>query len=376
MRIVHYYGASPASFGLTDSQFLEMNGTGSHFWNQFLRILKDSCGHSPEVHLETREGRQKMVEVERLPFFFWPSYRLSKNISVPGGFIAHVMRRPPELFVFYGSTANPVSWLFAAALRARRIPYLIQYHGGPCGSGLLEKYFFEGGVAIVAPLHDSSKKIGSKFRIPPERLHSIPSGIDENRFSPEAGAGFRSSSICFAGRLTREKGFELAVSTFVSLASRFPELTFDVAGEYLGSLAKEETLGLLGRSGVLGRVKFRGWIKPEEMPGFYSRNAILLLPSQSESLSRATIEAMMCGTVPVVLEGSGGPSTFITDKENGLVVTCENVGERLEELISRKDLLQSLSRNARDFALENFSLSSSLKQAEELYRSLAERKRQ
>jgi glycosyltransferase involved in cell wall biosynthesis len=80
--------------------------------------------------------------------------------------------------------------------------------------------------------------------------------------------------------------------------------------------------------------------------------------------------------VPVVLEGSGGPSTFITDKENGLVVTCENVGERLEELISRKDLLQSLSRNARDFALENFSLSSSLKQAEELYRSLAERKRQ
>ncbi|MDI6809251.1 MAG: glycosyltransferase [Candidatus Eisenbacteria bacterium] len=376
MRIVHYYGASPASFGLTDAQFLEMNGTGAHFWNQFLRILKDRHGHSPEVHLETREGRWKLVEVERLPFFFWPSCRLSKNVSVPGGFAAHVMKSPPGLFVFYGSTANSISWLFSAALRARRIPYVIQYHGGPCGSSLLERYFFGGGAAIVAPLQDSLKKIGSRFSIPPERLYAIPSGIDENRFSPEAGAGPRGSSICFAGRLTKEKGFDLAVSTFVSLASRFPKLTFDVAGEFLGSLAKEETLDLLGKSRVLERVKFRGWIKPEEMPGFYSTNAILLLPSQSESLSRATIEAMMCGTVPVALEGSGGPSTFITDKENGLVVTRENIGERLAELISREDLLQSLSRNARDFALKNFSLSSSLKQAEKLYGSLAERKKE
>ncbi len=103
---------------------------------------------------------------------------------------------------------------------------------------------------------------------------------------------------------------------------------------------------------------------------------IFVLPSRSEALSNALLEAMASGCCPVVTR-VGGNTELVRHGENGMLFEPGNLGELcgiLEALLEHPTLRRELAGKARVVA-ERFSIAASARRMEEIYTELIERSR-
>jgi len=103
---------------------------------------------------------------------------------------------------------------------------------------------------------------------------------------------------------------------------------------------------------------------------------IFVLPSRSEALSNALLEAMASGCCPVATR-VGGNTELIRHGENGMLFEPGNVDELcgiLESLLENRRLRRELAVKARLVA-ERFSIAASARRMQEIYTELIERSR-
>jgi L-malate glycosyltransferase len=100
---------------------------------------------------------------------------------------------------------------------------------------------------------------------------------------------------------------------------------------------------------------------------------IFVLPSTSEALSNALLEAMACGCCPVASRVGGNPE-LIRHGENGMLFEAGDVGQladELETLVELRVLREQLAAKAR-LTAEQFSIAASARRMEEIYTELIE----
>lgn len=116
-------------------------------------------------------------------------------------------------------------------------------------------------------------------------------------------------------RLEPEKNIPLMLAAFAEAARRYPGLVLAIAGH--GTLAdklKQEA----GRV-VPERVRWLGWIRNTEMPGYYQAADLMLLSSDRESAARVLYESLLAGT-PVLTTDTAGAREVIEDGVTGRTV--------------------------------------------------------
>lgn len=145
----------------------------------------------------------------------------------------------------------------------------------------------------------------------------IPNGVDTHFYNPDAGSHRDSERLLFAGRLSPQKGCDLALRALRELLPTFPGLTLHVAG---AGPWEQAYRNLARRLGCGGRVRWLGWLEPVQLRQEYRRCGLFLMPSRFEPFGLSALEAMACGA-PVVAAATGGLPEFITDQKNGLLVS-------------------------------------------------------
>jgi glycosyltransferase involved in cell wall biosynthesis len=103
---------------------------------------------------------------------------------------------------------------------------------------------------------------------------------------------------------------------------------------------------------------------------------IFVLPSVSEALSNALMEAMACGC-SVIASNVGGNPELISPGENGLTFQAGNpadLADKLSMVLARPDLRREYAQAAARRIAREFSLSASLERMQEIYDLLYERK--
>jgi len=109
-----------------------------------------------------------------------------------------------------------------------------------------------------------------------------------------------------------------------------------------------------------------------EVRPLYDLLELVLLPSRSEGLSQALLEAMALGK-PVIASAAGGNLEVITNDTNGrLVAPLEPAGwaHAIEELLANPALIHRLGAAARDTARERYALEYTVSRTAELYQSV------
>ncbi|MFF5258499.1 glycosyltransferase [Actinomadura viridis] len=124
----------------------------------------------------------------------------------------------------------------------------------------------------------------------------------------------RAPVIACAGRLSHEKGVDLAIESWAMIAGGCPSWRLRVygAGPREGALRE-----LAARLGAGGSVEFAGVVRdvPEEL----SRASIFALPSRREGFPTALLEAMAVGLPAVAFDCAPGVRDLITDGVDGLL---------------------------------------------------------
>jgi glycosyltransferase involved in cell wall biosynthesis len=204
-------------------------------------------------------------------------------------------------------------------------------------------------------------------RVPAERVHFLPNGVDLVRFpladrpplSPD-----RVTVVLFVGRLIGQKNLPLLVRAAARV--RHP-LRLRLAGEGPEAKTVED---LAREKGV--RVEMLGAVPYERMPGLYAEADLFALPSIGEGQPKVLLEAFASG-LPCVGTDVRGIRDVIRHNETGLLCppSEEALAACLERLIEQPDLARSLALVARCHVKENHDLSRLLVLEVDLLRRLA-----
>jgi glycosyltransferase involved in cell wall biosynthesis len=123
----------------------------------------------------------------------------------------------------------------------------------------------------------------------------IPTGIDPSGYGPKKEEGSSAVTVTYVGRLESVKGADDFVAATAPLRASFPNLTIRVAGWY------KEGHPLVAQYDR--EVEFLGL--RDDIPALLGATDIFVLPSYSEGLSNALMEAMASGCACIASDVGG-----------------------------------------------------------------------
>lgn len=177
-------------------------------------------------------------------------------------------------------------------------------------------------------------------------FHVISGGIDTAQFAPAADAP--AADVVFVARLSRVKRVDLLLRALALVARSRPQTTAIIVGDGPLLEALKEDARALGLSAT---VTFAGHQKDVE--SWLRKGRVFALTSDSEGLSLALMEAMLCG-LPAVVSDVGDLPELVEHGVNGYLVaerTPEAFAAPLAGLLSDPERLARFSQAARAAAL-------------------------
>lgn len=171
-------------------------------------------------------------------------------------------------------------------------------------------------------------------------------GVDLDRFSPqsrdEAKARFGISGpvVLSVGALIPRKGQDILIRALPSI----PDATLLMAGQGQRRAALEN---LAEELGVAKRVGFLDSVPHDQLPVLYNAADVMALPSASEGLANAWLEAMACGT-PIAITDVGGARELLSDPAAGRLIerTPEAFAEAINDMLREqpdRDLIRQIA---------------------------------
>ena len=160
---------------------------------------------------------------------------------------------------------------------------------------------------IVASEHVRQKALGTGY--PPAQVVVVPYFVN----AADAVAPPHGRTIVAAGRLTREKGFDL----FIDALARVPRpWRAVIAGDGMERAALERHAAA---AGLAGDIEFAGWQDEAGMSALYSRASVVVMPSRwPEPSGIVGLEAMAHGR-PVAAFAVGGIPEWLQHGLTGLL---------------------------------------------------------
>ncbi|MBE3011012.1 glycosyltransferase family 4 protein [Microbispora sp. NEAU-D428] len=161
--------------------------------------------------------------------------------------------------------------------------------------------------------------------------------------------------VVAAGRLVRQKGFDLLLPAFAQVVKEHPEWRLRVFGT---GPRKAALRALIGEHGLSAHVTLMG--RTNRLDDELARASIYALSSRFEGLPMVMIEAMTHALPIVAFDCPTGPRDVLTDGTDGVLVPCEDVdalAAALNRLIADRDLRLRMgaaaAATAREYAPEN-----------------------
>lgn len=236
---------------------------------------------------------------------------------------------------------------------------------------------------LAGKLFDQVHAVGDRVRLchiqqdglDPTKVVTVRNGVDldeidraPNEFRVE-GSGLENAShwITCVANIRPVKALEVLISTAAIVCREFPDARFIIAGAVQDSPYMQELEELARRLYVHQNVTFLG--RRPDVPSLLKMSNVFYLPSRSEGLSNALIEAMACA-LPCVAADVGGNGELIQDAGNGYLVPHgdpDAAAQRILALLRNPRLAREMGQSGRRIAESGFSVHSMISKLTELY---------
>jgi glycosyltransferase involved in cell wall biosynthesis len=201
------------------------------------------------------------------------------------------------------------------------------------------------------------------------RLECIPNGIPSWPLPP---AALDSKILIAAGRLVKQKGFDLLLDAFHKVSARHPDWQLWIFGS---GTSRDSLAARIERLDLTGRAH----LKPVtgQLDKRLAESSVYVLSSRFEGLPMVLLEAMTAGLPSVAFDCPTGPAEVIEHGRSGLLVPPRDVdalAEAICDLIENPAKRKAMGAAALK-ASERYSMSSVGQMWEHLFADLAEARR-
>ena len=232
-------------------------------------------------------------------------------------------------------------------------------------------------LANATPIRDA---LISEDRFAPEKLRVIHNGVDTEKFQraqrdrarlfPDVG---NEMLVVLVGNMHSDvKGHPWLIAAAPTVVREFPEVRFVFAGD--GEL-RPTFAAQVAQLGLEDRFKFLG--RRSDIPEVLASCDLAVLPSRAEGLPNAVLEYMAAG-LPTIASRVGGMAELIQDGVTGLLVPAEDANAlagALLQFLRDPEQARQIANDGQRFAVENFSFERLIREIDELYAELLERRR-
>ncbi len=312
------------------------------------------------------EKRAREARVRVYPLAFWrgvaPLYMIK--------FWVLLRRLRPDILAF--NTPRPILPCNLASrfssVRARIIFRRVNF---PLRHNIITRLKYTWGIDSIVAISESICSQLIAGGIPASKISTIYEGIDLTPYPPDRqGTVRRPGELRIVGTLAHlspEKGLSYLIDAAALIPGIADRARFVVVGD--GRCRRD----------LEHQVRKNRLEKCFEFAGFHdvptkqlSRFDIFVLPSLSEGLSSAILNAM-AASLPVIATEVGGIPELIRDGENGLLVPpadSKALARALDDLISNPERAVRMGRRGREIAQERFTLERKISETERLCRSI------
>lgn len=221
---------------------------------------------------------------------------------------------------------------------------------------------------VVANCEAMRRHLIEDEKVAPGRIHLCYNGIDTACFKrmPRREAPDGRLVIGVVSMLRAEKGLDTLLEAFARVQNLHPALHLLLVGSGVmlpGLQSLAQSLGIAERCSFEPATR--------DVTPWLAAIDIFVLPSLSEALSNALMEAMACGCA-VVASRVGGNPELVLDGQTGLLfekADAAGLAARLRVLIDDEALRRRLADAGSQMIREKFSLESSARRMGQIYES-------
>ena len=191
-------------------------------------------------------------------------------------------------------------------------------------------------------MKDYKEKIGDYKN----KFVQIYNSIDDSLLEKNIVCDVNSKKILSVGRLSKEKGFDLAIEAARKVFSVHPDWCWDIYGD---GPEKEEILKKIALNNLQKNVFLKG--SDPNVIEKYKDYSIFVLPSYREGFAVVLTEAKLNGLPTVGFDCSSGPAEIISNCIDGFLVPCYDtkiMAEKICSLIANPLLRKNFSEHSKD----------------------------
>src|SRR3989454_2157598 len=233
-------------------------------------------------------------------------------------------------------------------------------------------------AAFVVTVSNAARDVLIKAGLLAERVRTIYTGVDPDRLSPEfdgtpvrkqLGIPNGAPVVGCLANVLEIKGHDILLQAFANVVKVHPTAHLLLVGRDTSSYGAEMR-ALANRLGVAERTHFAGF-QPDVRPYLAAMN-LVVLPSRSEALGLALLEAMAMGKA-VVASAVGRIPEIVADGITGKLVPPEDpaaLSGAIIELLSHPERLIEGGRQGRKRIHSAFTIEAETQALESSYRFL------
>lgn len=235
--------------------------------------------------------------------------------------------------------------------------------------------YFDCVIAVSAKIRDEACAAG----VPPERVRLLHNAIVVERYRRSGERGFlatllgrapTSPVITSVGRLSAEKGHADLIEALAMVAAKGCRMSAVLVGDGPERPRLEQRIRELG---------LEGWV---HMPGYLAQperileeSDLAVLPSHTEGLPNAALEALIMG-VPVLATRVGGTPEVVQDGETGRLVEPHSppaLAAALLEFAAEPSRWKQMAARGSEMVTSRFNFTARTRMQEDIYRELMAR---
>ena len=212
-------------------------------------------------------------------------------------------------------------------------------------------------LAVSEALADEMAELG----IDREKITIHYTGLDRDRFRPLNNVGLRPT-------LAKQLDFDLPKEAplFVSVGALINRKGQDLVLQAMAQIPDSRLIlvgkgedearlrGIAAELELTQRVHFAGSLDHDVMPVILSAADIMVLPTESEGLANAWVEALACGTPCITSNVGGAPELFTTAEAGRLVPRdVDRIAKAMRDILADPPSAQAVTAAVNQFSWAN-----------------------
>lgn len=205
--------------------------------------------------------------------------------------------------------------------------------------------FFDVVIGISEGVSEEARRYGAG------KVVTIPNPVDLDFFSPpekKEGLEKKTPTLLYVGQIKKVKGVHHLIRVVGNLEKKGTEVKLLIAGAPTNPKDQDYFKTLKTMSAGLD-VEFLGWVSHKRLSRVYKRADIFVLPSYTEALGKATMEAMASG-LPVVATATSGTNYLVKEGVTGLIIPLGDhraLEQKIRVLVEDPELRREMGGAAR-----------------------------